>query len=202
MPFKIAPELYSVWQGMKRRCYNANFKQFADYGGRGIKVCPEWLHNFSQFEKDMGPRPTGYTLNRIDNDCDYTPQNCGWATRKAQQRNQRCTRRVVIDGKEYIAADLADIAGIKTDCIIERVQQGLSYPEVVNTMKRFSMEQILATAAISSAKRRARTHCKWGHEYTDENTYWQVSGDARWRACRKCHAERELKRLRQKRFTS
>ena len=82
-----SPE-YSSWRAMKRRCYNQNFKQYFDYGGRGICVRDRWLDcedGFKNFLEDMGHKPgPEYTLERMDNDLDYTPDNCEWATRQEQ----------------------------------------------------------------------------------------------------------------------
>lgn len=79
---------YESWRMMRQRCLNTNYTQYHDYGGRGIKICPEW-ESFSKFMLDMGPRPEGMTLERKDVDGDYTPQNCIWATRADQNRNKR-----------------------------------------------------------------------------------------------------------------
>lgn len=74
---------------MKARCTNRNHEAFADYGGRGISVCERWLHSFENFLADMGERPTGTTLDRIDVNGHYEPSNCRWATGSQQQRNRR-----------------------------------------------------------------------------------------------------------------
>ena len=79
---------YRVWTGMKDRCYNSNSLQYSDYGGRGITVCDRWS-DFTLFVEDMGERPKGYTLDRIDNDGNYEPSNCRWTSRAIQQRNRR-----------------------------------------------------------------------------------------------------------------
>lgn len=79
---------YTSWQHMKRRVLNKNSPDFPNWGGRGIKVCERWI-KFENFLEDMGERPEGMTLDRIDNDGNYEPSNCKWSTRKEQNRNKR-----------------------------------------------------------------------------------------------------------------
>lgn len=82
--------IYHKWKGMKQRCYNPNYDYYSAYGGRGIKVCDEWKHDFSQFYKDMGDVPfEGAELDRIDNDDDYKPSNCRWVNHKENTNNRR-----------------------------------------------------------------------------------------------------------------
>ena len=85
-----SPE-YSSWNSMKQRCLNPNSKDYANYGGRGISVCDSWQDSFQQFFEDMGIRPEGTTLDRMDNDGNYEPGNCRWATAKEQNSNRRAT---------------------------------------------------------------------------------------------------------------
>lgn len=80
-------ELYNVWSGMLHRCYNEKRDNYLYYGGRGIEVCDRWRESFDNFTSDMGPRPEGHTLDRIDNDGNYSPENCKWSTRSDQKHN-------------------------------------------------------------------------------------------------------------------
>lgn len=80
--------LYTTWEGMNQRCRNPNHKAFPRYGGRGIEVCDRW-RSFANFALDMGCRPAGMTLDRIDNNGHYSPDNCQWVTPSAQLTNTR-----------------------------------------------------------------------------------------------------------------
>lgn len=80
---------YRCWQDMKQRCLNPASPSFKNYGGRGITVCERWLNNFQTFLEDMGKRPDEHSLDRIDNDKGYAPENCRWATSTTQSRNTR-----------------------------------------------------------------------------------------------------------------
>jgi hypothetical protein len=156
MPFTNPHPLYSVWRGIISRCTNPRYRQWDDYGGRGIRVCDRWRHDFRAFVADMGPRPAGAFIDRTDNDGNYEPTNCAWVTRRQSQRNQRVTRWVEIEGTRYRAVDLSDISGLKTDTIVERAKLGLTYAEVISPLKRYNLTGFALGVPARRAKRAAR----------------------------------------------
>ena len=88
---------YQAWQSMKKRCLNPNYHRYSDWGGRGIAVCDRWKNSFQNFFLDMGSRPTAkHSLDRIDNNADYSSENCRWATKAEQANNTRYNRLITI----------------------------------------------------------------------------------------------------------
>lgn len=176
--------VYSVWNGMKFRCLNEKSTVFPYYGGRGIKVCERWL-TFENFLADMGEPPAGGTLDRLDNDGNYCPENCAWRTRRAQQNNRRVNVRVTYQGEEMTLTELSRLSGVHFNTLRERLGQGVPVEAAIDPGRRPSPGLALG-ASVSASARRARTHCKNGHEWTPQNTAKQKTG----RACRRCHANR------------
>jgi hypothetical protein len=187
--------LFTVWKSMRQRCSNPNMPSYFRYGERGISVCPQWA-DFWQFVADMGPRPDGTSLDRIDNDGNYEPSNCRWATKQQQQRNQRRAVYVTIEGEQYRAIELAEQTGLKTDTIVARAAKGMTYADVVRPERHVFVEGLAKGGKASGAVKQARTHCSKGHEFTAENTYITKEG---WRNCRACHAAKVRRQTERKR---
>ncbi len=120
--------LCNTWYMMKHRCQNPKNIGYYLYGGRGIEVCDRWL-DFWAFVEDMGERPEGHTLDRIDNDGPYAPWNCRWATGKEQKKNSRRNRNervLVYQGEALNVAEWARKLGIKYITLSKRIDRGWS----------------------------------------------------------------------------
>tara|TARA_R100000951_G_C2555208_1_gene153764 strand:- start:98 stop:496 length:399 start_codon:yes stop_codon:yes gene_type:complete len=120
-----SPE-YKIWVAMRKRCNNKNADNYSRYGGRGIQVCSEW-NSFEQFYKDIGPRPSdAHSIERINNDGNYQPSNCCWATSPEQARNTRRSVFVDYEGKKICLMDFAQATGLKPSTLYARNAKGVS----------------------------------------------------------------------------
>lgn len=122
MPYKPEPER-SCWKNMVARCTKPEHAAWDNYGGRGITVCTRWL-NFWNFLSDMGRRPEGHELDRVDNDGGYHPGNCRWATRTQNARNRRSSRIIEYAGRSMCLSAWAVYAGISVELLWWRLGQG------------------------------------------------------------------------------
>jgi hypothetical protein len=124
--------LHGIWRGMRMRCRNPNDKRYADYGGRGIHVVPEW-EDFETF-RDWS-LANGYNerleIDRRDNDGPYSPANCRWSGRRAQCRNTRQTRFVVFHGRRISISEVAELTGVSRNTLAGRMDRGMSIEEAV-----------------------------------------------------------------------
>lgn len=115
---------YHSWQAMIRHCESKTQHQYPNYGGRGIKVCTRWRDSFEAFIQDMGPRPSKqHSIERIDNNGDYTPENCRWATPKEQLNNTRVNRRLTCNGRTETLTEWAKILGITPTTLAGRLKK-------------------------------------------------------------------------------
>ena len=126
------PRERRAWEGMIRRCTDPDWPQYADYGGRGITVCAEWLTNFSAFAQAMGRAPVGGSIERIDNAQGYSPKNCCWATRKEQANNRRSNRLLTYHGKTQNVSQWAEELGIRRDTLYMRLKHGWPIDRVLH----------------------------------------------------------------------
>lgn len=126
--------VYFAWKNMIRRCYDTGVDSYARYGGRGIAVCPRWRKSFENFIADMGPRPTPkHTIERNDNDGNYEPKNCRWATRVEQAVNKRSTIRLTYKGRTKCLVEWARVMGLTRSCLRYRLARGWSIERALTT---------------------------------------------------------------------
>lgn len=121
----VGTRIYKSWSMMKNRCSNKNNPYYKNYGGRGIKVCDEWL-NFINFYADMGERPKGKSLDRIDNNKGYCKSNCKWATREEQMNNMRRNHLITYNGRTQNVSQWAKEFNIKNSVVFGRLKIGWS----------------------------------------------------------------------------
>lgn len=117
--YKVTPE-YSTWVAMRQRCSNENMEEYKNYGGRGIKVCDRWSV-FEHFLSDMGKKPKGHSIDRIDRNGNYEPSNCKWSTAKQQARNTSKTLMVTFKGERIAIGDLCDRLGLSIKLVRTRI---------------------------------------------------------------------------------
>lgn len=120
--------LYGVWSSIKGRCYNINDNFYYEYGGRGIKVCDEWCDNYSEFKKwayangyDDKAEYMQCTIDRIDVDGDYCPENCRWVSALIQSNNRRNVHKIEYNGEIHTITEWSNIIGIKRDILYRRL---------------------------------------------------------------------------------
>lgn len=129
--------IYRIWRGMKTRCENKNDYHHKLYGERGIKVCEEWqkFEPFYRWAINNGYK-NNLSLDRINNDGNYEPNNCRWATQKEQSNNTRKNKRIVYNGVSHTLSEWSEIANIKPDTLAYRIKSGWDFAKAINTPVR------------------------------------------------------------------
>lgn len=134
---KRTPE-YMIWGTMIQRCENPKNKKYAEYGGRGISVCSRWRKSFADFLADMGERPSSdYQLDRYpNNDGNYEPGNCRWASRQQNTQNTRRNRLLTLNGESLALSEWSRRTGLHLDCLRYRLEHGWSVERALTTKSR------------------------------------------------------------------
>jgi hypothetical protein len=118
---KAKTATYVTWEAIKQRCHNPKAVGYKGYGGRGIKVCESWLHSFETFYADMGERPPGRTIERIDNEKGYSKENCRWATKRQQASNRRNTLLISYSGEKKTLTEWSREYGMPRGVLWQRI---------------------------------------------------------------------------------
>lgn len=121
---------YNSWSAMRKRCLNPKFHNFNHYGGRGITVCPRW-DDFSQFLADMGERPEGTTLDRVDTNGNYEPSNCRWASNKEQAASRSNTKLHTIDDQTESVPFWCALYGVSISRVYRLLHAGQSIEDAL-----------------------------------------------------------------------
>ena len=126
--------LYVIWKSMRQRCGNPNNNRFYVYGAKGISIVPEW-DNYETFREwaESNGYSDGLTIDRIDANRGYGPENCRWVSQKVQQNNRTNNRRIVCDGEIHTLTEWAEIVGIRTSTLHARISKGWSADRAIHT---------------------------------------------------------------------
>lgn len=174
---------YVAWSCMIDRCINPINKRFKDYGARGVSVCAQWRTSFLSFLSHVGQKSSPeMSIDRINNDGNYEPGNVKWSPPITQAANRRTNRTLTIDGKTLTLSQWSREKGINRNTLQRRVDKG--WP----TDKLFTAQFEFKEPLLEARRRQvaARTHCKYGHEFTLENTSMH-DGARHCIACRQIH---------------
>lgn len=167
---------YRTWRSMKCRCENASHDNYQHYGGKGIEVCERW-QSFENFLEDMGHRPNGTSIDRIDNAKNYEPENCKWSTTKQQCRNKTNNRIFVIEGRSVTMAELVEVSQLPRNTILNRIKRGWTIEKAISEPSQDVSERLLTVygktmllsewCKVSGEKIqvvRDRINRKWNHK--------------------------------------
>lgn len=127
--------LYRIWHGMKNRTCNKNAEEYKDYGGRGIGICTEWKSDFENFRNwaEKNGYKDNLTIDRIDNNKGYAPENCRWVTQKENDRNKRNNKKMEFKGEEKTLAEWAEIYNVNYSTLKTRIRNGMTIEKALET---------------------------------------------------------------------
>jgi hypothetical protein len=162
MTTKSQTREYRIWSGMRGRCNNKNAPSYRYYGARGIKVCARWERSFDNFLGDMGVAPSkSHSIDRINNDGNYEPGNCRWATRRQQMTNTSRTVHITIDGVTRSLIEWAEHLELPYHRLQGRLRAGCSIEDLLLPSRQLFKEQFTK-----------RAHCCNGHPFKDESAFF------------------------------
>lgn len=153
---------YGTWYMARKRCIDPKDPGYQRYGGRGIVMCERWTTSFQSFLTDMGQRPSKrHTLDRLNNDGPYSPENCRWRCWEDQQRNRRSNRRIKFNGENKTLAEWAKEIGMTTGGLWNRFNRG------------WSVERALTTPHTAGKPEYKRWRNQWGESYASSPSQFE-----------------------------
>lgn len=144
-------DTYHIWSSMKSRCHTPSHGLYKKYGARGITVCQRWLDGFENFLADMGPRPSGMSIDRIDGRLGYFPENCRWATAVEQNNNRRSVPLYSFNGMEKTVTQWADHLGISRHVLRNRIRAGWPLKAAFTTSVNKNLSRPKRAQAVRAA---------------------------------------------------
>lgn len=168
----IKTRAYLSWAKMRERCLNSSCPAFPNYGGRGIKISKRW-DKFENFLKDMGERPSGYSLERVDVNGNYSPENCKWIPRKEQNFNTRKSIRIHFRGETRCLSEWCRILNLRRGFVLKRLRLGWSFEDAIKRPIRIPLDR------REVFRRRSR-----GETYNEIARAMNSNYQAVWKACK------------------
>jgi len=173
----------TCWEQMTARCYNPNNTAYKNYGGRGIKICERWRGYYNNFVKDMGIRPSKkFSIDRIDNDKGYSPENCRWATMKTQQNNRSNNRMITANGVTLNLMQWSERTKIDFKLIHARLSRGYKPEEALGLAPRIQVRTCPLCNKkfqVTGRRRYCSANCRsnyWWHRQNPESGYRIMHG--------------------------
>jgi len=171
---------YSSYQSMLSRCRRKTHPKYPSYGGRGITVCERWIESFQNFLFDMGERPAGTTIDRINGDLGYTKENCRWATPKTQQSNIRSNVNITFQGRTQNVSAWAKEVGLDASNLAWRLRNGWSVEQAMNTIPRVGNRTRKTGQVLIEYAGKTQCISHWAKEYGISNSLLRLRLSKGW----------------------